>query len=185
MPNASSTSWKRNLLSNLTNNDFTIFVIVKTHSYEQKKGKATNKYLENKFAMLQQDSNEQKIVRKSQSNEQTLKSKNCFFWEKYENLNGKIHYGCLHTMCTPISTFFCHTCFLPSYFVNVSTINLNSIHIENKMFKANYALGFIPRWCFQKNNPIVHGIHGTSQLEILWQDWQTRNAFVFDKSWSH
>lgn len=33
------------------NNDFTIFVIVKTHSYEQKQGKATNKYLENKFAI--------------------------------------------------------------------------------------------------------------------------------------
>ncbi len=82
MPNASSTSWKRNLPSNLTNNDFTIFVIVKTHSYEQKKGKATSKYLENKFAILQEDSNEQKIVRKSQSNEQTTKNKKLFFLQK-------------------------------------------------------------------------------------------------------
>jgi len=59
-----------------------------------------------------------------------------FFLGKIRELEWQIHYGCLHTMCTPISTFFCHKCFLPSYFVNVSTINLSSIHIENKMFKS-------------------------------------------------
>lgn len=60
---------------------------------------------------------------------------------KIRELEWQIHYGCLHTMCTPISTFFCHKCFLPSYFVNVSTINLNSIHIENKMFKSKLCIG--------------------------------------------
>jgi hypothetical protein len=64
MPNASNISWKGNSF-NSTNNDCTNFVTVKTHLCEQKEGKITSKYWNFYFAIVEQNSCEQKIVKKS------------------------------------------------------------------------------------------------------------------------